>query len=102
MLIDQLQDTNTDVYSSTVLSLDSDTDPTKLLIDTDNSDLSEGELSILLYFKVSDNNSAFVEIILEIEAAAKELFIPFVPVFVVIEEEIPIIDESPFEPEPLY
>jgi hypothetical protein len=101
-LIDQLQDTNTDEYSSTVLSLDSDTDPTKLLIDTDNSDLSEGELSILLHYKVSDNNSAFVEIILEIEAAAKELFFPFVPVFVVIEEEIPIIDESPFEPEPLF
>ena len=48
------------------LSLDSYTNPTMLLIDTDNSDLLEGELKILLHFEVSDYNSAFVEIILDI------------------------------------
>ena len=108
------------------LSLDSYTNPTKLLLDTNNSDLFEGELTILLNFKVSDYNFAFAEIILDIQAAAipevikepepepetekdeelesetdEEQFIPFVPIFNIIEEEVSNIDENSPDPEPL-
>ena len=94
-----LQELDTNEYSSKVLSLDSLTDPTKLIIDTDNSDLSEGELTILLHFKVSDYNSAFAEVILAIEApdileVDQEKFIPFVPIFNIIEDQVFNIDEN--------